>query len=58
MRQRTWTLGGTGCGLRHSFVNDAKVRLAVRRPFVILAAIAALAFIAGYLTFAGGNMGH
>lgn len=30
----------------------------MRRPFVILAAIAALAFIAGYLIFAGGNMGH
>ncbi len=30
----------------------------MRRLFVILAAIAVFAFLAGYLTFAGGNMGH
>ena len=58
MWRQAGTLGGKGCGLRHSFVNDTNRRLAVRRPFVILAVIAVLAFLAGYLTFAGGNMGH
>ena len=51
-------LWGKGSGQRHSCVNDAKGRIAVRRLFVILAAIAVFAFLAGYLTFAGGNMGH
>jgi hypothetical protein len=33
-------------------------RLAVPRTLVIIAAIAVLALIAGFLAFGGGNMGH
>jgi hypothetical protein len=33
-------------------------RLAVSRALVIMAAIAVIALIAGFLAFGGGNMGH
>jgi len=44
--------------VRASVSKQILERLAVPRTFVIIAAIAVLALIAGFLAFGGGNMGH
>ena len=51
------------CGPRSRFLNELVPRLfpwrlALPRSLVILAVIAVLALVAGFLAFGGGNMGN